>query len=628
MLSWKQDGNGKYTTYNYTLRDELAQMTYADGSSESWTYDPQGNLGSHTDANGKLVTYDYYDHNLLQHINYPHDPQVTFTYDAAGLQKTMTDATGLTTYQYDGANNVTQIASPNGTVSYQYDAADRRHIMTLAGTGDTVYEYDPADRLTSVTNPFNEQTTYTYDNADRLRFQTNADGTRTQTDYDAQDRVTSVKHQSASNITQFLTNYGYNLAGNVKTRLDVNFLTNARLSVTYGYDYSDQLISEKGVDGNLQPVYSRTYTYDHAQNRTSVLHDGVTDSYSYYPNSNRLQSAGNRSYTYDTAGNCTQLKINGIAQQNFTYDDENRVSQIDYPSAPALPSSHFGYNGQRLRTSRQDSHGLAKYVTDGDSPGADVLSDGQAIYTPGISERRNGTTRFLKLDDTGSLRGQTTSAWGNSGFLTQDAFGNTMQQSGTLTGSFGFEADAQYQTDGDSGLLLVGNRYYDPAIGRFLQPDPSGEEDNEYAYADNNPLSFDDPDGLHYGPQNKKGNHTSRAKKQSGNKTDGKRPAPPKPVKKKPAPAKPPTPPVDPKQQYRAWWPKKIPIDVGPNKVTVGGGGSVGAAKADAKVELGGPHTIDIDGPAFWAALSPATRATLDTIGKLQKYIQDHEGQR
>ena len=77
-----------------------------------------------------------------------------------------------------------------------------------------------------------------------------------------------------------------------------------------------------------------------------------------------------------------------------------------------------------------------------------------------------------------------------------DAFGQTVSRTGTNPLPFGFEAGAGYQSDADSGLTLVGNRYYDGAVGRFLQPDPSGQEDNEYAYAENNPVSNDDPDGL------------------------------------------------------------------------------------------------------------------------------------
>ena len=55
---------------------------------------------------------------------------------------------------------------------------------------------------------------------------------------------------------------------------------------------------------------------------------------------------------------------------------------------------------------------------------------------------------------------------------------------------------SQYQTDGDSGLQLLGHRYYDPSIGRFLSQDPIQDGTNWYAYCDNNPLGETDPSGL------------------------------------------------------------------------------------------------------------------------------------
>ncbi len=502
LLSYKLDGNRNYTAYTYTLRNEVSGMAYANGTSENWTYDPNGSLASHTDPNGKRVAYVYEDRNLLKQITYPADPAVTFAYYPGGQTQTMTDATGPTSYTYDGIDNPTQVVSPNGTVNYRYDAADRRDQMTLAGTGTYSYTYDRVDNLTSVNAFGTSYTYYAYDLGDRLTSEHNQDSSETQTFYDTQDRVTDIKHNSASALRLWM-HYTYDLSGNVQTRTDTNYVTGTTLSTTFGYDAADQITSEAAVDGNMQVVYSRAYTYDHAGNRKTAAHNGVTDTYTYFPNSNRLQTAGNRGYTYDNAGNCQTLTVNG-QKAIFTYDDENRVGKIDYPNTPALPTSQFAYNGLRQRTSKQDSSGLLKYVMDGTVPGSDVLSDGQAVYTPGIGERRGGVTRLYKFDDAGNLRAQVGYGYNAPAFLTQDAFGNTVQQAGTLTGPFGFEADAQYQTDADSGLTLVGNRYYDSAVGRFIQPDPSGQEENEYAYAKNNPISFNDRSGLTYGPNKSK----------------------------------------------------------------------------------------------------------------------------
>jgi RHS repeat-associated protein len=60
-----------------------------------------------------------------------------------------------------------------------------------------------------------------------------------------------------------------------------------------------------------------------------------------------------------------------------------------------------------------------------------------------------------------------------------------------------------HRQDADTGLVYMGARHYDPSMGRFLSIDPAGfnESDphsfNRYAYANNNPMKFVDPDGRH-----------------------------------------------------------------------------------------------------------------------------------
>jgi RHS repeat-associated protein len=66
----------------------------------------------------------------------------------------------------------------------------------------------------------------------------------------------------------------------------------------------------------------------------------------------------------------------------------------------------------------------------------------------------------------------------------------------TFTGPFGFAGNWGYQSDADSGLQLLGHRYYDPSTGRFLTRDPIKDGRNWYAYCENNPLKAVDPDGL------------------------------------------------------------------------------------------------------------------------------------
>ncbi|MBC7529546.1 MAG: RHS repeat-associated core domain-containing protein, partial [Chthonomonadaceae bacterium] len=67
----------------------------------------------------------------------------------------------------------------------------------------------------------------------------------------------------------------------------------------------------------------------------------------------------------------------------------------------------------------------------------------------------------------------------------------------------GFGGQAGYVSDGETGLILCGQRYYDPLQGRWITQDPIGRAggDNLYAYCDGNPVMNFDPSGLQINKQ-------------------------------------------------------------------------------------------------------------------------------
>ena len=223
-------------------------------------------------------------------------------------------------------------------------------------------------------------------------------------------------------------------------------------------------------------VQFELYNYDNGDKLTSITSGGTT-----------VQSFG-----YDAAGRTTSITTSS-GTTTLSYDYESRLTSITYPGGG---SSSYVYNGLDTRVGKTNSSGSNTYLRDGASVTAPVLSDGSATYTPGISESRSGVSTFYGHDRLDSNNLQETSASTVAFQASYDAFGLVKSSSGSTNSPFGFVGQAGYQTDNDSGLMLLGHRYYDPEIGRFLTRDPIKDGNNWYDYVANNPLRKIDPLGL------------------------------------------------------------------------------------------------------------------------------------
>jgi RHS repeat-associated protein len=78
---------------------------------------------------------------------------------------------------------------------------------------------------------------------------------------------------------------------------------------------------------------------------------------------------------------------------------------------------------------------------------------------------------------------------------TYDPFGQTTATGDASTNSYQYTGR---ENDGASGLYYYRNRYYSPALQRFISPDPLGWSAgaNFYSYVGNDPINFVDPLGL------------------------------------------------------------------------------------------------------------------------------------
>ena len=107
--------------------------------------------------------------------------------------------------------------------------------------------------------------------------------------------------------------------------------------------------------------------------------------------------------------------------------------------------------------------------------------------------RKDGETPLF--DGLGSERTVTNASQTVTASLTLSAFGQTVASSGSSSSPYQFGATSGYRTEGDAGLTLVGCRYYDAQVGRFITRDTYLDQ-KPYAYCDGDPVwnsTGDDP---------------------------------------------------------------------------------------------------------------------------------------
>jgi RHS repeat-associated protein len=113
--------------------------------------------------------------------------------------------------------------------------------------------------------------------------------------------------------------------------------------------------------------------------------------------------------------------------------------------------------------------------------------------------RDNTGLTYLLGDHLGSTSITTNTSGAFTSELRYRAFGDTRYTSGGIPTRYRFTGQRSYTPD--FGLYYYGSRWYDPALGRFIQPDsivpdPYNPQDlNRFSYVRNNPLRYTDPTG-------------------------------------------------------------------------------------------------------------------------------------
>ena len=431
ILKTLTDANGNVTTVERDVQGRPTARVYADGSRETYAYEPAtSRLTSRTDPLGQRTDYGYAKDDRLTALDYAGAPEPTpplrFTYDPSYPRPTqMTDGQGVTTYQYHpagspGALRLSQENGPfaNDVIAHTYDALGREAGRTAHNKSE-VFAYDNLGRQTRHQNPLGDfRYTYLGDTdqptAERL-------GTTDLTTYSylsntGDRRLSRIGHPAGLRGYSHTSN-PYQITAITETGSGTPLAPSAW---TYQYDPADRLMLA------ANPAQALQYQYDAADNLTNQA--GASGQVNAL---NQLTTWNGATLTHDANGNLT-----ADGSRLYRYDAENRLMAVTSTSGVHT----FAYDGVGRRVVETANGVTTRLLWCGEAIcQARNATDAPLAYHYPQGELRGSQRLYYATDHLGSVRGVRNLASGQTvAAFDYGPYGATTSQTGSLTPARGY----------------------------------------------------------------------------------------------------------------------------------------------------------------------------------------------
>ena len=427
--------------------------------------------------------------------------------------------------------------------SLYYDQYSRSKIEQDASGKAVKNNYNAQGYLERITNAENESQQYykinTTDHRGNITKDTKA--ANLVTDYyfdDDRGFMTDIINNSLT--TNLRYNYSYDKLGNLLKRDEIRDVNNnIGVGECFYYDDLNRLTETRRYD-----IFGTDCTQDPrpaTPNITSISYNGkgnITnkDGQTYeYLNASQseigssphqvTQKGSSQIYTYDANGNNTKMtsfvtKNGSFQNRNIVYNTFNKVERLwtGNDTNNPIAEANYKYDTTRQKYARIDEENgeikVTYFIGNVEiENNAGVAKYKRQLGNYAILTETDGTTTeaYLFTDHLGSvdtisdasgtiLQRMSFSAWGERRLPTnwEDmALPTVRQQMDGFTnrGYTGHEMVDAF------GIINMGGRLYDAALGRVLQADPFVQDPtntqsfNRYTYVFNNPLSYTDPSG-------------------------------------------------------------------------------------------------------------------------------------
>ncbi|NPU84134.1 MAG: RHS repeat-associated core domain-containing protein [Syntrophaceae bacterium] len=416
------------------------------------------------------------------------------------------------TYEDDAAEYATR---------YAYDLSGKMTGMTYPDSYQVVYAYHPGSDLLASVRGVSDNREHgrfsLYESTGKIGQIDHANGAATRHTFGP--RSTRLYGIVTTSAGQDLQNLGYRYT----RAADLYQIKDYLGDVTYTYTY-DGLHRLKG-ETNTGSHPANTFDYDAIGNITRKTLGDNSYVYSYaYPQKHAVSSIAvnggePNAFSYDANGNMTEgadfTDTSAVGARSVVYNMDNMPGRITYTKGGNTAVTEFLYDGAGLRAKKTGGGSATYYV----HPGYEVKNGVVTKYITAadmkIAQIRGAETAYYHRDHL------------NSSTVMTDETGARLESTeyapyGTIRSYTGSRSVTDYRYTGkeldmETGLYYYGARYYDPMIGRFITPDPAlslyipAPNDNRrlpnggvfnpvtlnpYAYANNNPMKYVDPDGL------------------------------------------------------------------------------------------------------------------------------------
>lgn len=246
-LTRQNNPNGTYTEYEFTEWGDLSAVINKKTNGEliskyAYTYDRNGNRVSMTVNDTAVHHYTYNAANQLIEVIYPWGETESFTYDLAGNRLTRTLNDHTVHYVYNEANQLIQA----GDITYGYDDRGNRVSKEEAGQ-TTTYIFNALDRLAGIVYPDGSQNHFVYDPFGNRIAATDHTGQTTRYLLDGDNVLMELSH-SGETQTRYTSIYEYDM-----------WLSIRKDNQTH-YFHKDGLNSTSALTDDLGEL-SATYTY-------------------------------------------------------------------------------------------------------------------------------------------------------------------------------------------------------------------------------------------------------------------------------------------------------------------------------------------------------------------------------